>query len=115
MVVALYIAAHAGIFFCVLFVEVSELQAWHSVHMHRFVQDSEARKKGKRGENWEKKENCKREGGKLEMEVGKVIKRGEDLFFFFFFAFHFWKRQKFVLGLPKWEFTGKKMNKYITK
>ena len=29
--------------------------------------------------------------------------------FFFFFAFHFWKRQKFVLGLRKWEFsTGKK-------
>ena len=36
------------------------------------------------------------------MEVGKVIKRGED-FFFSFFAFHFSKRQKFVLGLPKWE------------
>ena len=72
-------------------------------------------KKGKRGENWEeKKENCKRERGKLEMEVGKVIKRGEDFFFFFFFFFFFllftfendWK---FVLGLPKWEFsTGKK-------
>ena len=57
----------------------------------------EARKKWKRGENWEeKKENCKREGGKFEMEVGKVIKRGEDLFFFFssFFGFHFWKRRK---------------------
>ena len=61
----------------------------------------------------------KREGGKkMEIEVGKVIKRGEDLFFFFFFfffssssssSFHFWKRRKFVLGLPKWEFsTGKK-------
>ena len=25
--------------------------------------------------------------------------------FFFFFAFHFWKRRKFVLGLPKWEFS----------
>ena len=51
------------------------------------------------------------------MEVGKVLKRGEDFFFyflffiffylfiylFFFFAFHFWKRRKFVLGLPKWE------------
>ena len=24
------------------------------------------------------RENCKREGGKLEMEVGKVIKRGAD-------------------------------------
>ena len=67
-------------------------------------------KKGKRGENV-KKENCIREGGKLEMEVGKFVNRGEDLFFFFFFAFqfHFWKWQKFVLGLPKWEFsTGKK-------
>ena len=47
----------------------------------------EERKKGKRGKNWEeKKENCKREGGKLEMEVGQVVKRGEDLFFFFFFS-----------------------------
>ena len=54
-----------------------------------------------------KRRKIKREGGKLEMEVGKVIKRGEDLFFFFF-AFHFSQR-KFVLGLPKWEFsTGKK-------
>ena len=70
------------------------------------------------GENWEeKKENCKREGGKLEMEVGKVIKKRWGLLFFLFlfpfsffsFAFHFWKQQKFVLGLPKWEFsTGKK-------
>ena len=32
-------------------------------------------KKGKRGENWEeKKENCEREGEKLELEVGKVEK-----------------------------------------
>ena len=31
---------------------------------------------------------------------------------FFFFAFHFWKRRKFVVGLPTWEFsTG---NKYFT-
>ena len=47
----------------------------------------EARKKGKRGKNWEeKKENCKKELGKLEMEVGNIIKRGEDLFFFFCFS-----------------------------
>ena len=55
------------------------------------------KRQGKRGENWEeKKENCKREGGKLEMEVGKVMKRGddrkvmkrgEDLFFFLLFTF----------------------------
>ena len=38
----------------------------------------------KRGEKWEeKKENCKKEDGNLEMEVGKVIQRGEDFFFTF--------------------------------
>ena len=69
----------------------------------------EARKKEKGGENWEeKKENCKREGGKLKMEGWKVTKLGEDLFFFAF-AFHFSKPLKFILGLPKWKFsTGKK-------
>ena len=41
-----------------------------------------------------KKENCKREGGKLEMEGGKLQKWGEDLS----------KPLKFVLGLQKWEF-----------
>ena len=35
--------------------------------------------------------------------------RTQPFFFFFFFAFHFSKPLKFVLGLPKWEFsTGKK-------
>ena len=44
------------------------------------------KKKRKRGENWEeKKENCKTEGRKLEMEVGKVIKSVVVFFFFFFF------------------------------
>ena len=55
-------------------------------------------------------ENQKREGGKLEMEGWKVTsyKMRRGLFFFFFFAFHFSKPQKFVLGLPKGEFsTGK--------
>ena len=60
-------------------------------------------KKGKRGENWEEKAM---KGGKLEMEAGKRQKKRWGPFFF---AFHFWKRRKFVLGLPKWEFsTGKK-------
>ena len=75
----------------------------------------EARKKGKRGENWEekeKKENYKREGGKLKMEVGKVIKEVRTFFFFFFFFFFLlftFENDNFVLGLPKWEFfTGKK-------
>ena len=68
--------------------------------------EKEAREKG---ENWdEKKENCKREGGKFEMEVGKVIKRGEVRTFVFVFVFHFWKRRKFVMGLPKWEFCTRK-------
>ena len=43
------------------------------------------------------------------MEVGKVKKKRRGLFFVCLFAFHFWKRWKFILGLPKWEFsTGKK-------
>ena len=75
-----------------------------------FAEVSEKKRQGKKGENWEekkeKKENCEKEGEKLELEVGKIIIRGEDFFFFFFFffAFHFWKRRKFVLGLPKSEF-----------
>ena len=35
----------------------------------------------------EKKENCKREGGKLKMEGGKVRKWGEDSFSFCFSLF----------------------------
>ena len=48
--------------------------------------------KGGNGE--EKKENCKRKCGKLQMEGEKI---------------HFSKRLKFVLSLPKWEISiGKK-------
>ena len=84
----------------------------------------------KRGENWdEKKENCKnckREGGKLEikvgMKVGKAIKRGEDLFFSFFFFFLlftfendgnlFWDYQKWkILYREKAFHVGKKIRK----
>ena len=83
-------------------------------------------RQGKKGK-WSRKEGKWRKGRwKIEMKGGKVTKWGEDLcivkFFFFFcslffcfvlfcffFAFHFWKPLKFVLGLPKWEFsTGKK-------
>ena len=52
------------------------------------------------------------------MEVEKVIKSGEAFFFFFFFFFAFMlftfenDGRKFVLGLPKWEFsTWKKIRK----
>ena len=41
----------------------------------------------------------------------KLSKVGRTFFFFFFFACHFWNRRKFVLGLPKWEFsTGKNIS-----
>ena len=69
------------------------------------------------GENWEvKKENCKREGWKIEKGRWKSYKWGEDpLFFPFFFFFSlFWKRRKFVLVYqkPKWEFSTR--NKHFT-
>ena len=42
------------------------------------------------GKTWEeKKENCKREGVKLEMEVGKFSKKWRGLFFFCFLLFTF--------------------------
>ena len=64
----------------------------------------EKRGKEKREKGWK----LRRKGEKLEMEAGKRQKKRWGPFFFFF-AFHFWKRKKFVLGLPKWEFsTGKK-------
>ena len=54
-------------------------------------------------ENWKKN---------WKWKVEKLKKISKDLFsfiYFFIFAFHFSKRLKFVLGLPKWEFsTGKK-------
>ena len=62
--------------------------------------EKRGKEKRERGENWvEKVENWK-------WKQENVRKRGEDLFFFFFFffSFHFWKRRKFVLGLPKWNF-----------
>ena len=43
----------------------------------------------------------KREGGELLMEVGKVIKRGEDLFFFFFFSFSLLKTTEICFGSTK--------------
>ena len=70
----------------------------------------EAREKGVKIENWLRIENKRRkivrEGGKLKMESGKVTKCGKD--FFFFFACHFSKLLKFVLGLPKWKFSTEK-------
>ena len=60
----------------------------------------EGRKKGKRGENWEKKkENCEREGWK--MEGGKVTKWGET--FLFVFCFSLFKTTKICFGCTKME------------
>ena len=60
-------------------------------------------KKGKVGENGEeKKENCKKwKEGKLQNEMRRRP-------IFFFFAFHFSKQLKFVLGLPKWKISTRK-------
>ena len=64
------------------------------------------RKEGKR------RKIVKREGGKLKKEGWKVTKWQIEERIFFPFAFHFWKRRKFVLGLPKWEFsTGKNISR----
>ena len=59
----------------------------------------EARKKRESGE--EKKENQKREGGKLKLEGGKVTKWkwGED--FFFFFCFSLFKTTEICFGSTK--------------
>ena len=49
----------------------------------------------------------KRECGKLKMEGGTVMRKMSKKRWgpFFFFSFHFSNRLKFVLGLPKWEFS----------
>ena len=54
----------------------------------------------KGGNGAEKNENCKREGGKLKMEGGKVPKWGADFFFFFFLLF---KTTKICFGCTKME------------
>ena len=62
---------------------------WH-------IGKKETRKKRKRGENWEeKKENCKMEGGKFEMEVGKVLRTC------FLFCFSLLKTTKICFGCTK--------------
>ena len=55
-----------------------------------------------------KKEVKRWKGGKFKIGGRKVTKLGEDLFFFFFFASHFSKRLKFVLGVPQCEFSTEK-------
>ena len=58
---------------------------------------------------WHKKKKKKKKGKwKIENGRGKSYKMRRGPFFFFSFPFHFSKPLKFVLGLPKWEFsTGK--------
>ena len=64
-------------------------------------------------ENWEKKEGKIKKGNVENWKWQKEkLQNEEETFFFpfpFIFAFHFSKPLKFVLGLPKWEFSiGKK-------
>ena len=84
---------------------------------YREKRGKENREKGVKIENKRRKivkgkvENWKWKWEKLLTEL-KEFFAFFFFFFFFFFAFHFWKRRKwrkYVLGLPKWEFsTGKK-------
>ena len=64
-------------------------------------------RQGEKGK-WSRKEG-KSKKGRWKIENGRKsykMRRGP------FFSFHFWKPLKFVLGLPKWEFsTGKKSGK----
>ena len=63
--------------------------------------------KGENGE--EKKENCKREGGKLKMEGGKSSKMRRGHIFFFFFCFSLFKTMKICFEATKMEiFYGEK-------
>ena len=79
----------------------------------------------KRENGKEKKENCKKEGGKSRIEAKKWAKWAKNpswfFYFFFFFSFFFlffsfslffsffWKPLTFVWTLPKWKFLpGKK-------
>ena len=78
-----------------------------------FADVSGKKRQGKKGKGVKiEKKTRKIVKGKwtIGMEVGKVIQRGEDFFFFFFFffPFHFWKWRKFVLGVPKGEFSTEK-------
>ena len=92
-------------------------------HFHREISADLPGKErqGKRGQ-WRRKEGKSKKGRwKIENGRGKSYKMRRGplcfffcfvlflfvfcLFFFFFFAFHFSKPLKFVLGLPKWEFS----------
>ena len=64
----------------------------------------EKRGKGKKENGAEMKENRRREGGKLNMEGGKLQNEERT----FFFSFHFSKPLKFILDLPKREFSTEK-------
>ena len=85
---------------------------------YREKRGKENREKGVKIENKRRKivkgkvENWKWKWEKLLTELKELWTFFFFCFFCFFFAFHFWKRRKwrkYVLDLPKWEFsTGKK-------
>ena len=57
---------------------------------------------GKRENGAEKKENCKRGGGKLKMKRERY--ENELRTFFFFFCFSLFETTEFVCGVIKWKF-----------
>ena len=78
-------------------------------HQETFCWPTEKKKGRKKRENKEERKIWK---GKVENWKWKAEKLQNEertfLFIFFFFDFHFWKPLKFVLGLPKWEFSTRK-------
>ena len=61
---------------------------------------------GKGEDGAEKKENCKRGGGKLKMKRERYENELRTFFFFFFFFFCFslFETTEFVCGVLKWKF-----------
>ena len=66
----------------------------------------QGRKEGKMEQKRRKIKEGKVENWKWKEE--KLQNKERTPLFFFFFAFHFWKTLKFVLVLPKWEFSSRK-------
>ena len=71
--------------------------------------------KERQGKNWKRiRKEGKSKKGRCKIENGrrKKLQNEESTFLFLFlFCFHFSKPLKFVLGLPKWEFSSRQEKK----